>query len=477
VEVTKLSLLLKVLEGESTETLQMALPGFQERALPNLDNNVKCGNSLIGPDYFIGQLIPDADELRRVNPFDWEREFPDAMKAGGFNSVIGNPPYLIAAGRLYADYLDRNYQLTQYQTDFYVFFIERSLKLALPEGKISFIVSDAWLNSQYFSKLRNYLLTTHRIDLIAIFDYPVFKGVTMENSVFVITPQATPSIIPIQRFASPSAYSVVNQIAPQDAIERGLIDPRQSLASEQVIKAIEKDTHSLEEYVRLNRGIHAYRTDGYGQSKFCSGPQTTRDKEEASYHADAPLDKTYLPELKGKDIDRFTFTPSGKFLSYGPWLAEPREPEFFYSPKIALRKILGQKLHGTFLKKPYALDQSLYVLISKNDDTSELKYLLGVLLSRLGAWYLRTKFSIYDKLYPWYTKRQLAEFPVKEKDERIVSLVDQMLQLRKRQAAASASDRELYQRQIDATDREIDRLVYELYGLTQEEIQVVAGND
>ena len=93
VEVTKLSLLLKVLEGESTETLQMALPGFQERALPNLDNNIKCGNSLIGPDYFTGQLLPDADELRRVNPFDWEHEFPEAMKAGGFDCIVGNPPY------------------------------------------------------------------------------------------------------------------------------------------------------------------------------------------------------------------------------------------------------------------------------------------------------------------------------------------------------------------------------------------------
>ena len=49
----------------------MALPGFQERALPNLDHNIKCGNSLIGPDYFAGQLMPDPDELRRVNPFDW----------------------------------------------------------------------------------------------------------------------------------------------------------------------------------------------------------------------------------------------------------------------------------------------------------------------------------------------------------------------------------------------------------------------
>ncbi|RLC92558.1 MAG: restriction endonuclease subunit M, partial [Chloroflexi bacterium] len=92
VEVTKLSLLLKVLEGESDETLGQQLALWRERALPNLDDNVKCGNSLIGPDYYAAQLMPDEEEMRRVNPFDWEAEFPEAMAAGGFDCVIGNPP-------------------------------------------------------------------------------------------------------------------------------------------------------------------------------------------------------------------------------------------------------------------------------------------------------------------------------------------------------------------------------------------------
>ena len=66
---------------------------FEDRALPNLADNIKCGNSLIGPDYFTGKLIPDPEEMKRVNPFDWKQGFPDAMKAGGFDCIIGNPPY------------------------------------------------------------------------------------------------------------------------------------------------------------------------------------------------------------------------------------------------------------------------------------------------------------------------------------------------------------------------------------------------
>jgi hypothetical protein len=78
--------LLKVLETESDESLGRQLALFheeaKERALPNLDHNIKCGNSLIGPDYFGGQLIPNDDELKRVNPFDWAKEFPEAMRVG-----------------------------------------------------------------------------------------------------------------------------------------------------------------------------------------------------------------------------------------------------------------------------------------------------------------------------------------------------------------------------------------------------------
>jgi predicted type IV restriction endonuclease len=115
VEVTKLSLLLKVLEGETGETLglrQMKL--FHERALPDLDANVLCGNSLISTDFFDGRLELDAEERRRVNAFDWAAGFPEVFAASpitpipaspstgegrgggesGFDVILGNPPYL-----------------------------------------------------------------------------------------------------------------------------------------------------------------------------------------------------------------------------------------------------------------------------------------------------------------------------------------------------------------------------------------------
>ncbi len=98
VEVTKLSLLLKVLEGENKDTLENQMRLFQARALPDLSNNIKCGNSLIGTDFFHGQNLDmfGRDEMEKINAFDWESDagFGEIMRAGGFDAVIGNPPYV-----------------------------------------------------------------------------------------------------------------------------------------------------------------------------------------------------------------------------------------------------------------------------------------------------------------------------------------------------------------------------------------------
>jgi TaqI-like C-terminal specificity domain/Eco57I restriction-modification methylase/N-6 DNA Methylase len=478
VEVSKLSLLLKVLEGETDQSFGRQMQLYQDRALPNLSDNLKCGNSLIGSDYFAGRLDIDPEELKRVNPLDWNQAFPEAMKAGGFDSVVGNPPYLYSAAHEDPDYFTTHYRLGQYQTDYYVYFMEKALRLCRKGGLNSFIVSDAWLNSQYFSKLRNYVLTNHRLAGLAVFSYPVFKEATLENSIYLLEKAASPSPFPVVLFASPRSFSHINTLSPIDCVKRNLVDPRQSQTAARILEKVEHTSIALGTLVRINRGIHAYRTDGYGKSKFGRGPQTDRDKAERSYHATRPLNKTYLPELRGKQVYRFFHSKPDEYLSYGDWLAEPRTPEFFNRPKIAVRKVLGKKLSGTYLHTSFAIDQSLYIMISEKDDIGLLKTILGILLSTVGAWYIRTKHAIYDTLYPWYTKDQLSVFPLppsfSTKQDRMVSLVDSMLSLSTQLTTVkSAAQKDAIQRQIDATDAEIDRLVYELYSLTDDEIKLV----
>src|SRR5262249_47927497 len=96
VEVTKLSLLLKVLAGESQQTLERQRLRFQHRTLPDLGSKNNCGKSLRGLDFYESQQMTmfDEEERYRINVFDWNQAFPKIMKAGGFDAVIGNPPYI-----------------------------------------------------------------------------------------------------------------------------------------------------------------------------------------------------------------------------------------------------------------------------------------------------------------------------------------------------------------------------------------------
>jgi len=130
VEVTKLSLLLKVLEGEKSERIGKQLTITGERVLPSLHENIKCGNSLVGPDIYNDvQVTLDDDEetIFRINAFDWDRAFPAIMQAGGFDAVIGNPPYVRQEilGREFKDYAKEHYAVYHGVADLYTYFISK----------------------------------------------------------------------------------------------------------------------------------------------------------------------------------------------------------------------------------------------------------------------------------------------------------------------------------------------------------------
>ncbi|MGH7808411.1 MAG: Eco57I restriction-modification methylase domain-containing protein, partial [Thermodesulfobacteriota bacterium] len=152
VEVTKLSLLLKVLEGENEETLSRQLKLFHQRALPDLGSNIKCGNSLIGPDFYKNQQMSflNEEERYRINVFDWQAEFPEIMKSGGFNAVIGNPPYVRQEMLVeFKEYFQPHYKVYHGVADLYVYFIERSFSLLKSGGQFGMIVASKWMKSNY----------------------------------------------------------------------------------------------------------------------------------------------------------------------------------------------------------------------------------------------------------------------------------------------------------------------------------------
>jgi Eco57I restriction-modification methylase/Type I restriction enzyme R protein N terminus (HSDR_N) len=183
VEVTKLSLLLKVLEGEDEQSIGRQMTLFQERVLPDLSNNIKCGNSLIGPDFYENQQISlfDEEEMYRVNAFDWDAEFPVIMKNGGFDVVIGNPPYDVMEKQrgkaswphtVLADYVKIK---SQYQSalggklNLFRFFLIRSSLLIRNKGVLGMIVPLSVLADISCSQTRKFILLSYNNLLVDCF--------------------------------------------------------------------------------------------------------------------------------------------------------------------------------------------------------------------------------------------------------------------------------------------------------------------
>ena len=187
IETSKLSLLLKVLEGESQETVTRQLTLFKERALPDLDHNIKCGNSLIASDYYenVQLNLLSEDEIYRVNVFDWESSFPNIMERGGFDVIIGNPPYIrIQALKEWAS-LDIEFYKQQYRSasqgnyDIYVIFVEKGLNLLRNQGHLGFILPHKFFNAKYGKALRDLINQGQYLEKIVYFgDLQIFEKPT-----------------------------------------------------------------------------------------------------------------------------------------------------------------------------------------------------------------------------------------------------------------------------------------------------------
>jgi hypothetical protein len=472
VEVSKLSLLLKVLEGGSGETVSNQLRLYRERALPDLGANIKCGNSLIGPDFYNGQQrnLFDEEERYRINDFDWSREFPEVFKAGGFDAVIGNPPYLFIT-EVPEDtrgYYQAHYHGVSYRFDLYGAFVERGvISLLRKRGLLGFITPHTLLSNDSFRQLR--ALLSQRARLLSVVDFgpgvfPRVKNETMvlfletgdpEPSSHVEVGRTTPKVFPVllKRFSVRQG----NWARPDGG--PWLIHASAGAAA----------------VLRRLRGAGAVLGD------FCTANQGLRTGNNEKYLATTRKGKAWQPAAGGKQIGRYGPVEQGLFVRYEPRLLDaPRSPEIFTTP----RKIVVQEIRNISLPRRIVatLDtartfclQSTNVVNLKADPPLAIEYLLGALNSSAVNFYFRCSFPGNNHI----PSNQLLRIPIPRPPSeaghgKLVVLVRTILGLHRQAAAARRPmEKTLLARQIDVTDRQIDRLVYELYGLTDNEIAIV----
>ncbi len=556
VEVTKLSLLLKVLEGENQETLGKQLSLFKERALPNLDANIKCGNSLIGSDYFAGQLLPDADEMRRVNPFDWAREFPQvfggdelnrkdakpAKENQGFDCVIGNPPYIrIQTMKEWSPleveiYKDTYAAASAGNYDIYVVFVEKGLALLNARGRLGFILPHKFFNAQYGEPLRDVIARgKHLAHVVHFGDQQIFAGATTYTCLmFLDKPgSAECKMVKVNDLAAWRAEGTATEGAiPAASITRAEWNFAVGKSAALFERLSQMPIKLGDVAEKIAQGIRTSANEVYVLDLVSdNGNVITAHSKQLD--KDVKLERKAVSLfLQGREIKPYQILSSGKVVIV-PYHVEDDRTKFIsekearekypkmFSYLLENKSYLENREHGRMRgdnwyayvypknlelmsaskilvpdianHASFALDKngeyaftSGYGITLKSNVSESSKYILGLLNSNVLDFYLKKVSTTMRGGFFRYFTQFIAQLPIrvinlsdaadKARHDRMVALVTQMLDLYKRlPAAQTAHDRELGQRQIDATDAQIDALVYELYGLTEDEINLIQG--
>ncbi len=510
VEVTKLSLLLKCMEGITIASIQKL--DFKERVLPTLENNIKSGNSLVDVDFYWGELD---FENRNVKPFNWQKAFPDVFKiqkasenldfriqfekvknlqndinkllnkyrveepnekygiTGGFDIIIGNPPYGASLSKEIDIYLRNKYQVANYQLDTYNLFFERGKKLLNTGGYLGFIVPSAWVASKYDNKLRRYLIEETNIENFVIAPKQTFKDANVETCIVVISNEKPSQSFFVERWdlKDKREYQVnSNEIKS----ENNYIFPVYSdNKTNQLIQKLRNQKFVLDDFAEVVWGVKIYE-NGKGNP-----PQKPNESKLKSFHSDKKTKDSHRPLLGGGEIFRYSLIWKGGFIDYGEWLAAPRQPHWFDGERILVREVTSKGvIQATYVDEDFVFSNSVDGIKIKTGRIN-IKYLLGLINSRLISFYhSNTSANAFKGTFPKVLLQDLRNLPLPnaeiEIQKDIENLVNLLLQLisEKSETRLPVKIQQL-ETKIDFCETKINQLVYHLYELTEGEIKIV----
>ncbi|NTW50628.1 MAG: N-6 DNA methylase, partial [Chlorobiales bacterium] len=510
---------------------------YKERILPDLSRNIVCGNSLVEKDFW-GIFDDEKDapqDRRKINAMDFETAFHEVLKQGGFDAIVGNPPYVRqeTLGDKFKKYAKEKFKTFAGTADLFVYFIERGISKLKPGGQYGIIVANKWMRANYGKPLRSWLknTSTHKLEEVTDFgDLPVFQGATTYPCIIRVSKQNGrnreffAAEVKTLDFTDLSEYVAANRFTMQAA---DLDDNGWTLVNTKTLNLLQKLRAAgvpLGEYVdgKIYYGIKTGLNEAFVIDETTKLRLINKDPKSA---------ELIKPFLAGRDIKRYQEPKSDKYLisipngwtkvKMGPskqnettswkWLketypaiAEHLEPfekagkkrwdkgEYwwelrpcdyypeFEKPKMMLPDIATR---GNFMrdadKKFYCVNTAYMIPI---DDL----FLLGLLNSRLITFFYSQLTSTIRGGYLRFIFQYLEQIPIvkldlKKKEEKalhdkVVGLVEEMLKTKKELSETMLGYRKTQlETEIETLDRRIDALVYELYGLSEEEIALVEG--
>jgi adenine-specific DNA-methyltransferase len=467
VEVTKLSLLLKVLEDEQSVISQLSL--FKERVLPDINDHIKCGNSLIGHDFYQSEQLSLIDEETQyhINAFDWESEFHEVMQAGGFDAVIGNPPYGAWFQSDENDYFSQTYHVFRGVKDVYSCFLEKAFNLLKANGKMSFIIPSAWTGGPRYMSLRSYLLEK-QIDNVVLLPFDVFVSAYVDTVIIVLSNQ-TPS--------------------NQHRVKTYVFGKRQKLYEIQLDKQYQSVLQQDWKHHKDKKLVFDQETIALIQRLNITCDKLIKDiaimKRGVLFdHAlltDKPLTAQYEKYFEG-DVYRYQIhVIADHWVEFSAKMKEkPKEISWFKEERLLLRRLVNrrQRLMAVLVQESFITNKNLYIL-KMTDEKIDIRILLGILNSRfISFFYLKQVTQATKDDFPQVTIKDILQLPFPtlsdEASLHMVEWVDKMLALNKQRAANNdPHTQQIIERRIEAFEKQIDQLVYQLYGLTKKEIEIV----
>jgi type I restriction-modification system DNA methylase subunit len=388
----------------------------------------------------LDQLDPSANQ----DFFLWHTWFKDIFDKGGFDIVIGNPPYGATITENKEQY-KKCYLCTEGKYEIYKYFFEQATKLSCQQGVIAYITPNTWQTLGYFKKMRQILFD--KCEIVSITDslYDIFASATVDTMITILQVNKGNKLKKYKFVENDlKSFHILDFNTNDDSILCSKTNP--------IIQKIERAGVVLGSIVEIWQGLIAYA--GKDQPRIW-----TSTEKETEYHRKL---------LYGRDISKYSITWSGEYLKYGEWLHRPRPSYIFDKEKILVQRIRNPKLK-TRLVCAYDIDSyingtglSNIVLLDQYKDIYSLKYIIGILNSKLiNYWF--SYYFIDVNIKP----EQLRKIPLPKAktNQEIISLVEKIQSDKQNSPDADTS----------ATEREIDHIVYELYGLTPDEIAVIEG--
>jgi tRNA1(Val) A37 N6-methylase TrmN6 len=392
------------------------------------------------------------------NAFEWRFEFPEVLDNGGnflgFDVILGNPPYMFGGNegisRAHKDYFKTKYETGTGKINLFNLFIERGRQIITESGQFSFIIPNTFLRVTSYDPSRRFLFRSFELREIADFGDKVFDGIITTAIVLIASAETTPKNLEI----AVTDGNTIRNVISKRAIEKNNFV---------IALNVDSKKEALIEKLQINSS-----TLGDLCKELIFGVVITKNKE---LIVSETRFKGWKPFLEGNEIEPYLIRPVKQYLDYNPKLLHrPRTKDIFeVREKLLIQRITGgtRPLKAAYDDRQLYNKESINNIILKDDSNVSIKYVLGIINSKLLNWFYATQFTNNSNLTVNLSKKYLSQIPVKmpskSEETDFVKIVNAILR------------RKMENQETAELERQIDAEVYRLYELTNEEIGIVEG--